>query len=466
MRHLAPPVPAAPPPYIEPAGLAAPERPVTPPAREPAAARLPRTPPGRSPHRNATASGATVPLIFPSPEKPTRRRRSVSLSSLERRESRTTSSTSGDSPVSTRSRPGRSEDERLKRELRKWKIAIEGVMDDDLFTSSHATEGIELRTERESPVLSGARSLSPAFDTESLAQAGSAQPPKSSTTASTSRTETPEIRLHSPSATPVSRPSRTSRPSSPRTASPERAAEPSIASVDTTPQRTQRADSASGDGQDSPSDLSLREFLARADRSPPTPAVPLADNPRIDHAPDHSFEEPGRGEREVLLLAPGRESPLPYTPRPQSRAAKSAGGRETFADLDDEALDAKAQEIAQQIFDGDESFVDSRKAAEWLGSSTRISGAALRHYLQKFDFAGLRLDGAFRWVYRRNGLLRDTQLTAVSRTDGSATSCTSRLKLSRSIGSSSSSVCATSRRTHRHRSRVQVSLHLTRLQLA
>lgn len=339
-------------------------------------------------------------------------------------------------------------------------------MDDDLFTSSHATEGIELRTERESPVLSGARSLSPAFDTESLAQAGSAQPPKSSTTASTSRTETPEIRLHSPSATPVSRPSRTSRPSSPRTASPERAAEPSIASVDTTPQRTQRADSASGDGQDSPSDLSLREFLARADRSPPTPAVPLADNPRIDHAPDHSFEEPGRGEREVLLLAPGRESPLPYTPRPQSRAAKSAGGRETFADLDDEALDAKAQEIAQQIFDGDESFVDSRKAAEWLGSSTRISGAALRHYLQKFDFAGLRLDGAFRWVYRRNGLLRDTQLTAVSRTDGSATSCTSRLKLSRSIGSSSSSVCATSRRTHRHRSRVQVSLHLTRLQLA
>ncbi|GAA6001536.1 hypothetical protein JCM10207_006712 [Rhodosporidiobolus poonsookiae] len=98
-------------------------------------------------------------------------------------------------------------------------------------------------------------------------------------------------------------------------------------------------------------------------------------------------------------------------------AGAGAGRRQTARQVqaaEDEAmsveeLEEKASGLAKRCWDEDESFLERRKIAEWLGSSGRVNVAALRYYIDNFDFAGLRLDVAFRRLCGKLYLKAETQ---------------------------------------------------------
>lgn len=64
--------------------------------------------------------------------------------------------------------------------------------------------------------------------------------------------------------------------------------------------------------------------------------------------------------------------------------------------MSEEEVEEKARGLATRAWDEDETFLEKRKIAEWLGTSGRVRSAVLRHYIDHFDFSGLRLDLAFR----------------------------------------------------------------------
>lgn len=59
-------------------------------------------------------------------------------------------------------------------------------------------------------------------------------------------------------------------------------------------------------------------------------------------------------------------------------------------------LDARGKELAERCWNEDDDFLAKDKIAEWLGGQSIINKTALRHYMDHFDFAGMRLDFAFR----------------------------------------------------------------------
>jgi PH and SEC7 domain-containing protein len=76
--------------------------------------------------------------------------------------------------------------------------------------------------------------------------------------------------------------------------------------------------------------------------------------------------------------------------------------------------DALGQERARQCWIEDEEFLPKDKIAEWLGGHGAVNAVALRHYVDRFDFQGLRLDYAFRWaVLQEAWSLRADDLPAV-----------------------------------------------------
>ncbi|ORE15747.1 hypothetical protein BCV71DRAFT_228517 [Rhizopus microsporus] len=56
----------------------------------------------------------------------------------------------------------------------------------------------------------------------------------------------------------------------------------------------------------------------------------------------------------------------------------------------------KARETAQMLWNEDESVVTKEKMAEWLGQNKPFHSTVLRHYMDYFNFADMRLDAAFR----------------------------------------------------------------------
>ncbi|BGP55699.1 hypothetical protein JCM8202v2_003306 [Rhodotorula sphaerocarpa] len=210
----------------------------------------------------------------------------------------------------------------------------------------------------------------------------------------------PEIRLHSPTAL---------------------GKEPAPETASQTDEDSERLDDAveiravdrrESEASEAPSE-SLSEFLHRTGRSTPPPIPPeRADPAQPPEGVDaESLNEGGAKESLSDSLADFgalASSAAPATPRPKSRAGRS-DVFEAYEALDDSELEEKAREVAQQIYDGEKSSVDSRKAAEWLGSFSRISQATLRHYLQLFDFTGLRLDVAFRRLCGKLYLKAETQ---------------------------------------------------------
>ncbi|TFY70888.1 hypothetical protein EVG20_g2118 [Dentipellis fragilis] len=72
-------------------------------------------------------------------------------------------------------------------------------------------------------------------------------------------------------------------------------------------------------------------------------------------------------------------------------------------------LEAKGKDLATRCWDEDEEFLAKEKIAEWLGGVGRVNKIALRHYLDHFDFSGLRLDMAFRRLCAKLFLKAETQ---------------------------------------------------------
>ncbi|GAA6028264.1 hypothetical protein JCM8097_006946 [Rhodosporidiobolus ruineniae] len=77
--------------------------------------------------------------------------------------------------------------------------------------------------------------------------------------------------------------------------------------------------------------------------------------------------------------------------------------------MSEEEVQEKARELAKKAWDEDEGFLERRKIATWLGSAGRINVAALRFYIDNFDFTGLRLDVAFRRLCAKLYLKAETQ---------------------------------------------------------
>ncbi|KAF8556136.1 hypothetical protein OG21DRAFT_1521326 [Imleria badia] len=69
----------------------------------------------------------------------------------------------------------------------------------------------------------------------------------------------------------------------------------------------------------------------------------------------------------------------------------------------------RGKELASRCYQEDEGFLAKDKIAEWLGGHGPINKIALRHYMDYFDFAGLRLDNAFRRLCSKLYLKAETQ---------------------------------------------------------
>ncbi|KAG1752920.1 hypothetical protein EDB19DRAFT_1892897 [Suillus lakei] len=63
----------------------------------------------------------------------------------------------------------------------------------------------------------------------------------------------------------------------------------------------------------------------------------------------------------------------------------------------------------QKCYAEDEDFLAKEKIAEWLGGHGQVNKIALHHYMNYFDFTGLRLDNAFRRLCAKLYLKAETQ---------------------------------------------------------
>ncbi|KNZ80519.1 PH and SEC7 domain-containing protein C11E3.11c [Termitomyces sp. J132] len=89
--------------------------------------------------------------------------------------------------------------------------------------------------------------------------------------------------------------------------------------------------------------------------------------------------------------------------------AHSSGSHSLNPAEDSVEMEARAKELASRCWAEDEDFLAKEKIAEWLGGHGRINKLALHHYVNFFDFAGLRLDMAFRRLCSKLYLKAETQ---------------------------------------------------------
>ncbi|KIJ49400.1 hypothetical protein M422DRAFT_246490 [Sphaerobolus stellatus SS14] len=156
----------------------------------------------------------------------------------------------------------------------------------------------------------------------------------------------------------------------------------------------------------------------------------------VQSRPSASFSEPVLTPGNEVNM--GRRASQPVTPDPtRSRLVPSSGSfyasiyssqvdvatdaspsksgssialpRGTSMDVGVEDMETRGQEIAKKCWNDDESFLPKEKIAEWLGSAGRINGIALQHYIDFYDFNGLRLDSAFRRFCAKLYLRAETQ---------------------------------------------------------
>ncbi|KAG8710541.1 hypothetical protein FRC11_004407, partial [Ceratobasidium sp. 423] len=72
-------------------------------------------------------------------------------------------------------------------------------------------------------------------------------------------------------------------------------------------------------------------------------------------------------------------------------------------------IEGRGQGLAARCWQEDETFLVKEKIAEWLGGTAAINKVTLRHYMDYFDFGGMRLDGAFRHLCNKLYLKAETQ---------------------------------------------------------
>ncbi|KAF7315734.1 Sec7-like domain belongs to guanine nucleotide exchange factors [Mycena indigotica] len=95
---------------------------------------------------------------------------------------------------------------------------------------------------------------------------------------------------------------------------------------------------------------------------------------------------------------------LTLTARLSSSSHSPARGEES-----EEDMETRGRELAARCWKEDEDFLSKDKIAEWLGGIGGVNKVALHHYLNCFDFAGLRLDFAFRRLCAKLFLKAETQ---------------------------------------------------------
>ncbi|KAG1832446.1 hypothetical protein EV424DRAFT_1313024 [Suillus variegatus] len=72
-------------------------------------------------------------------------------------------------------------------------------------------------------------------------------------------------------------------------------------------------------------------------------------------------------------------------------------------------LPTQGKDLAAKCYTEDEDFLAKEKIAEWLGGNGQVNKIALHHYMNYFDFTGLRLDNAFRRLCAKLYLKAETQ---------------------------------------------------------
>lgn len=136
-------------------------------------------------------------------------------------------------------------------------------------------------------------------------------------------------------------------------------------------------------------DTSKLRVLHRSTASSSEPSlVPVAD-PQFLSTPRRSSQQDLTGKEVTLTRF--------------SSSALSPGGD------DSTDMDTRGKELATRCWNEDEDFLAKEKIAEWLGGHGRINKLALRHYVDFFDFQGLRLDLAFRRFCAKLYLKGETQ---------------------------------------------------------
>ncbi|KAJ7072343.1 hypothetical protein C8F01DRAFT_1103571 [Mycena amicta] len=75
----------------------------------------------------------------------------------------------------------------------------------------------------------------------------------------------------------------------------------------------------------------------------------------------------------------------------------------------EEDMEARGRDLAARCWKEDEEFLGKEKIAEWLGGVGAVNKVALQHYINCFDFSGLRLDFAFRRLCAKLYLKAETQ---------------------------------------------------------
>ncbi|KZT56184.1 hypothetical protein CALCODRAFT_497760 [Calocera cornea HHB12733] len=74
-----------------------------------------------------------------------------------------------------------------------------------------------------------------------------------------------------------------------------------------------------------------------------------------------------------------------------------------------EGMESRAWELARKCWDEEQGWIGRERMAEWLGGVGAINKAALKHYMDFFDFSSLRLDQAFRRLCAKLYLKAETQ---------------------------------------------------------
>ncbi|KAK4056662.1 hypothetical protein OIO90_002214 [Microbotryomycetes sp. JL221] len=120
--------------------------------------------------------------------------------------------------------------------------------------------------------------------------------------------------------------------------------------------------------------------------------------------------------RQSVVTFPIGESSNFASSQPRQSAQMRSGRREFDILLPGEdehsrlePVDVRAQKLAQRIWEEDPTLMDAKKVATWLGSPDALNSLTLRNWIEHFDFAGLRLDVAFRRLCSKLYLKAETQ---------------------------------------------------------
>ncbi|GLB37099.1 putative pleckstrin homology domain containing protein [Lyophyllum shimeji] len=145
----------------------------------------------------------------------------------------------------------------------------------------------------------------------------------------------------------------------------------------------------------SPRDTARLRTLHRSTASSSEPSL-------IPNEDDVRMPPPRRGSQQDLTVNDLTLSR--FSSAAQSSIALSPNPADDTGDMG-----ARGRELASRCWNEDEDFLHREKIAEWLGGHGPINKLALHHYVNYFDFSGLRLDLAFRRLCAKLYLKGETQ---------------------------------------------------------